>query len=92
MDYSPSDTSVHGILQVRILEWVAILYFRKSQPRDQTWVSYIAGGFFTAEPLHRSLPLVSAQIPLYYLTILLYVYTFLILHNFSAYLSLPKYY
>ena len=40
--------TVHGILQARILEWVAILYFRgSSQPRDQTQVSHIAGRFFS---------------------------------------------
>ena len=39
--------SVHGILQARILEWVAIPFSRGSpQPRDQTHISYIAGGFF----------------------------------------------
>ena len=39
---------VHGILQARILEWVAFLFSRRSsQPRDQTQVSCIAGGFFT---------------------------------------------
>ena len=38
---------VHGILQVRILEWVAFPFSRgSSQPRDQTQVSCIAGGFF----------------------------------------------
>ena len=40
--------TVHGILQARILEWVAIPFSRRSsQPRDQTWVSCTAGGFFT---------------------------------------------
>ena len=40
--------SVHGILQVRILEWVSILFSRgSSQPRGWTWVSCIAGRFFT---------------------------------------------
>ena len=39
--------SVHGILQARILEWVAIPFFRGSSwPRDQTQVSCIAGRFF----------------------------------------------
>ena len=39
-----------GILQARILEWVAIPSSRGcSQPRDRTQVSRIAGGFFTAE-------------------------------------------
>ena len=40
--------TVHGILQARILEWVAIPFSRgSSQPKDQTQVSHIAGGFFT---------------------------------------------
>ena len=48
MDYSPPGSSVHGILQARILEWVAIPFSRgSSQPRDLTLVSYIAGRFFT---------------------------------------------
>ena len=39
---------VHGILQARILEWVAISFSRgSSQPRDQTQVSCIASRFFT---------------------------------------------
>ena len=47
MDYSPPGSSVHGILQARILEWVAIPFSRgSSQPRDGTQVSYIASGFF----------------------------------------------
>ena len=45
---SPPGSSVHGILQARILEWVARSSFRvSSQPRDQTQVSHIAGRFFT---------------------------------------------
>ena len=41
--------TVHGILQARILEWVAFPFARgSSQPRDQTQVSYIAGRFFTS--------------------------------------------
>ena len=48
MDCSLPDSSVHGILQAIIPEWVAISYSRgSSPPRDQTWVSYIAGRFFT---------------------------------------------
>ena len=35
MDYSPPGSSVHGILQARILEWVAVSFSRgSSQPRD----------------------------------------------------------
>ena len=51
IDCSPPGSSVHGILQARILEWVAMPCSRGSSwPRDRTWVSCIAGGFFTAEP------------------------------------------
>ena len=48
MDFSPPGSSIHGILQARILEWVPISFSRGfSQPRDRTWVSRIAGRFFT---------------------------------------------
>ena len=48
MDYSPPSSSVHGISQARILEWVTISFPRGSfQPRDWTVVSCIAGRFFT---------------------------------------------
>ena len=41
------DYTVQGILQARILEWVAAPFSRESsQPRDGTQVSHIAGGFF----------------------------------------------
>ena len=44
MDCSLAGSSVHGILQARILEWVAIFFSRgSSRPRDRTWVSHIAG-------------------------------------------------
>ena len=43
------DYTVHGILQARILQWVAFPFSRESsQPRDQTQVSYIVGRFFTS--------------------------------------------
>ena len=45
----PVDYTVHGILQVRILEWVAVPFCRgSSQLRDQTQVSHTASGFFTS--------------------------------------------
>ena len=47
-DWSSPGSSVHEILQARILEWVAILFSRASPlPRGWTQVSCIAGGFFT---------------------------------------------
>ena len=48
MHYSPPGFSVHGILQARILKWVAISFSRvSSRPRDQIQVSCITGRFFT---------------------------------------------
>ena len=48
MDCSPPGSSVHGILQARILKLVAIPFSKGSfQPRDWTPVSHIAGRFFT---------------------------------------------
>ena len=45
----PMDYTVHGILQIGILEWVAFPFSRgSSQPRDQIQVSCIEGGFFTS--------------------------------------------
>ena len=47
MDCSPPGSSVHGILQAGILEWVAVPSSRgSSPPRDGTQVSCIAGGIF----------------------------------------------
>ena len=47
MDYWLPGSSVHGILQARVLEWVAISFYRKSsQPRDGTQVC-ITGRFLT---------------------------------------------
>ena len=48
MDCSLPDSSVHGVLQARILEWVAVPFSRgSSPPRNRTRVSCTAGGFFT---------------------------------------------
>ena len=59
MDYSPPDSSVHGILQVRILEWVSMpSSWGSSQPRNQTSISsisYIVSGFFTHWATGKSL-------------------------------------
>ena len=46
---NPTDYTVHGILQARILEWVAFSFSRgSSQPTDRTQDSRIAGGFFAS--------------------------------------------
>jgi len=45
----PVDYTVHGILQARILEWVAFPFSRESsQTRDWTQVSHIAARYFTS--------------------------------------------
>ena len=45
----PMDYTVHGILQTRILEWIAFPFSRgPSQSKDQTQVFCIAGRFFTS--------------------------------------------
>jgi len=54
MDCSQPGFSVHGILQARVLEWVAVPSSRRSsQPRDQTHISQspaLAGKVFNPEP------------------------------------------
>ena len=48
MDYSSPGSSVSGILQAKMLEWVAILFSgRSSKPRDRTPFSCSVGKFFT---------------------------------------------
>ena len=48
MDCSLPGSSVHGIFQARVLEWVAISFSRVSSwPRDRNWVSRIVGRHFT---------------------------------------------
>ena len=62
MDCSLSGSSVHRILQARILEWFAIPFARgSSQPGDWTRVSCIASGFFTTEPPGK--PIISSRRP-----------------------------
>ena len=54
LDCSPPGSSVHGILQARVLEWVAIFFSRgSSQPMDWIGFSCTAGRFFTTEPPGR---------------------------------------
>ena len=59
MDCSPPGSFVHGIFQVRILEWVVISFSRgSSRLRDRTQVSYITGVFFTilaTRDMHKKL-------------------------------------
>ena len=65
MDCNPPGSTVHGISQARLLEWVAISFSRgSSQFRDRTHVSCLAGGFFTPDPPGKPwmllLPILSA--------------------------------
>ena len=59
---SPSGSSVPGILQERILEWVTMPSSRGSSwPRDQTCIFCIADGFFTIEPPGKPMKWYSSQ-------------------------------
>ena len=50
---TPMDYTVHGILQARVLEWVAFPFSRGSSlPRDRTQISLTAGRFFTSWATH----------------------------------------
>ena len=57
MNYRPPGSSVHGILQARILEWVAISFFRGSfRSRNRTQASCTAGRVFTDWARREALP------------------------------------
>ena len=57
MDCSLPGSSVQGIFQERILEWVAISFSRgSSRPRDWTWVSRIVARRFTIREVHQGSP------------------------------------
>ena len=61
----PKDYTVHGILQARIVEWVAFPFSRgSSHTRDWTQVSHIAGGFSTSWAT-REVPWLLSDIQLY---------------------------
>ena len=56
-NYSLQGFSVHGIPQIRILEWAVISFSGESRRlRDWTWISCIAGRFYTTEPPGRAKP------------------------------------
>ena len=71
MDCSPPGSSVRGIFQAGILEWVTMPFSRESsQPRDWTFISYIsciAGGFFSTSATREALYI--------YTHIYIYIYT-----------------
>ena len=67
------DYTIHGILQARILEWVAIPFSGgSSEPRDGIQVSGITGGFFTSWATRED-QLKSIAIEELYFSFLLYV-------------------
>ena len=59
LDYSPPDSSVHGISQARILEWVAISFSRDLP--DEPASTGLAGRFFTADPPRKLTPAAAAK-------------------------------
>ena len=64
MDCSLPGSSLHGILQARVLEWVAISFSRGSSwPRDRTRVSRIAGRRFNLWAIREAFP--QSRVPFY---------------------------
>ena len=60
MDCNLPGSSILGILQARILEWVAIPFSKgSSQSRDRTWVSCISGRFFPSRATRKPTPLIN---------------------------------
>ena len=80
VDHGLPDSSVRGILQARILEWVAIPFsMGSSQPKDSTRVSCIAGRFFTVwVTLEALFPLILSSMKRRALHIQHYVFTILL--------------
>ena len=68
MHCSLPGSSVHGMLQARIMEWVAIPFSKGScQPRDQAWVSCIAGRFFTVCATKEAKKKIAIKVSKFYL-------------------------
>ena len=76
MDCNLPGSSAHGIFQAGILVWVAISFSRaSSRPRDRTYVSCIAGEFFTAEP---------PEMPIYFYVIYYIYVSYLCVYVFMS--------
>ena len=93
VDCSPPGSSIHGILQARILEWVAISFSRGSSwPRDRTQVSLIAGRRFnlwaTREALLLGIMLYSSSLEFIHLAKLKLYLLFIYILWWSVYLNL----
>ena len=66
LDYSPPGSSIHGILQARILEWVAshsLLQVIFLTQGSNVQSSALAGGFFSTEPLGKATKLSNGLFP-----------------------------
>ena len=71
MDCSLSGSSVHGIFQARVLEWVAISFSRgSSRPRNRTWVSHTASRHFTVWATRKIEILLLTSLNALFLTVL----------------------
>jgi len=86
MDCGPPDFSVHGDSPgMNLGEWVAMPYSRVfSQPRDQTQVSLIAGGFFTNWATREAVIYV-------YTHIYTHTHTYIYMHTYTLYLHIYMY-
>ena len=74
MDCSLPGSSIRGIFQERVLEWVAISFSRgSSQSRDQTWVSHIVGRHFTIWATREAHIYVHKQFVYVYTCICIYI-------------------
>ena len=94
IDCSLSGSSVHGILQAIILEWVAISFSRgSSRPRDQTWVSSTVGRFFTIWAPREDQELYECSMIISYFSLLpkLSEYTYHLYFVFKSLLNLLQY-
>ena len=71
MDCSLSGSSVHGIFQARVLEWIAISFSRgSSRPRNRTWVSHTASRHFTVWATRKIEILLLTSLNALFLTVL----------------------
>ena len=82
LECSPPGSSVHGILQARILEWVDVPYSSGSSwCRDQTGISYFAGRLFTSEPPRN--PICVYTVLIFFIYMYLYFYFTFFAGSFS---------
>ena len=91
MDYSPPGSSVHGIFQARILDWVAISYSGvSSRPRDQTCISctFCVGRWFLYCQHHQGSPCRTFQPGLNALEITGSQFAGLLFLDYSAFMAL----